>query len=403
MEAIAPEDFDLRSLPEFFYEDPFLTYRRLRSEAPVLPLPGGGFFLTRHRDLVEVYKNARVFSSDKRAQFAPAFGETTPLFEHHTTSLVFNDPPLHTHVRRAIGNALSSRMIEVIRTDLGNLVDSLLDSLETQDSFDLIADFASKIPVEIIGNLLGIPRESRGPLRRWSLAILGSLEVAAEQIVLDRGQEAVLEFTAFLREFVQLRRDHMTDGDDDIVSRLLRWRSGDFRFTESELYHQCIFLLNAGHETTTNLIGNSVVLLLKRPDVRGQLTKNPDLIETAIDEFLRFESPNQLGNRTTTREVTLGSVVIPANTVLTLCIGAANRDPEVFRSPEKLMISRLPNGHLAFGSGVHTCAGLNIARLEGREAILRLIQRFPRLSLDRQPTRALRARFRGYEAIPVRR
>ncbi len=402
VEPITPQEFDLKSLPDGFYDDPFPTYRRLRTEAPIKVLGDGGYLLTRHADLVEVYRNTRSFSSDKRAQFAPVFGEGSPLYEHHTTSLVFNDPPLHTHVRRAIGNALSNRMVEVLRTDLEDLVGGLLDDLDTADSFDLIADYAARIPVEIIGNMLRIPREARGPLRRWSLAILGSLEVSADDEVLRRGHEAVSEFLAFLEAFVSRHRERMTDDEDDILSRLLRWRAGDYRLDGAELYHQCIFLLNAGHETTTNLIGNSVDLLFRYPDILQQLQAEPDLIDSAIEEFLRFESPNQLGNRTTTQEVVLGDQLIPAGTVLTLCIGAANRDPEVFVEPEILKIDRDPNPHLSFGSGIHTCAGLNVARLEARVAILRLIERFPGLSKAGPALHARRARFRGFETLPAR-
>jgi len=400
--AIAPHEFDLRSLPETFYEDPFPTYRRLRTETPILGLPGGGYLLTRHRDLVEVYKNSRTFSSDKRAQFAPAFGEGSPLYEHHTTSLVFSDPPLHTNVRRAIGNALSTRMVEIMRKDVEMLVGEILESLEGKRSFDLVTDFASAIPVEIIGNLLRIPKVERGPLRRWSLAILGSLEVGLDEVRLRQGNEAVKEFLAFLEDFVDSRRDDLSEEDDDIISRLIRWRADDFRFTESELYHQCIFLLNAGHETTTNLISSGLVLLLRYPEVRRQLFADPKLIDTTIEEFLRYESPNQLGNRTTTKEVVLGGLRIPADTVLTLCIGAANRDPEIFSEPDSLDITRHPNPHLAFGSGIHTCVGLNVARLEARVAIVQLLQRFPSLALDGLAVRSKRARFRGFEAVPVR-
>jgi hypothetical protein len=193
----------------------------------------------------------------------------------------------------------------------------------------------------------------------------------------------------------------MTAADDDILVRLLRWESDGYRLTESELYHQCIFLLNAGHETTTNLIGNGVELLMRFPDVLGQLKKQPRLIDSAIEEVLRYESSNQLGNRTTTEDISIDGVQIPADTVLTLCIGAANRDPVVFDHPDVFNIERNPNPHLAFGSGIHTCAGLNVARLEGRIAIGKLIARFPRLKFTGAGQRAHRARFRGFKSLPM--
>ena len=321
--VIPPEQFDLGNLPDAFYVDPYPTYQRLRQEAPVLALPDGGWLLTRHADLSKVYRDPRTYSSDKRQQFAPVFGAQSPLFEHHTTSLVFNDPPLHTRVRKAIGNALSMRMVEIMQTSVVELVDELIGQLAEREEVDLIADFASAIPIEIIGNMLRVPRAERGPLRRWSLAILGGLEVAPTPAQLELGNASVREFLAYLEDFVPNCRRTMRDEDDDILSRLLRWEEDGYRLSPTELYHQCIFLLNAGHETTTNLIGNGVDLLLRYPHAQAQLRADPSLIDTAIEEMLRYESSNQLGNRTTTADVLIDDVAIPAGSVLTLCIGAS--------------------------------------------------------------------------------
>ena len=388
---------DLRNLPDEFYADPYPLYRRLREQTPVLELPDGGLFLTRYADLVAVYKDARRFSSDKRVQFAPVFGEGSPLYEHHTTSLVFNDPPLHTQVRKA----LSNKMVQMMQAGVDQLVEELLDGLAQRSRVDLISEFAAAIPVEIIGNMLGVPRAERGPLRRWSLAILGGLEVGLDERRMALGNQCVSEFLDYLRELVSSRRRALKDSDDDILARLLRWESDGYRLSEKELYHQCIFLLNAGHETTTNLIGNGVELLIRFPEAQQHLRDDPSLIDSGIEEMLRYESSNQLGNRTTTEDLEIGGVAIPAGTVLTLCIGAANRDPEVFADPEAFEISRQHNPHLAFGSGIHTCAGLNVARLEGRVAIGRLLQRFQTIQLDGEPRRAHRARFRGFETLPL--
>jgi hypothetical protein len=190
--------------------------------------------------------------------------------------------------------------------------------------------------------------------------------------------------------------------DDDILARLLRWEQDGYRFTRTALYHQCVFLLNAGHETTSNLIGNGVELLLRHPDQLALLREDPTLIDTAVEEVLRCESPNQLGNRTVTEDTELRGVPLPLGSILTLCIGAANRDLAVFPEPERFDIRRTPNPHLAFGAGIHTCAGLNVARLEGQVAIGRLIARFPALRLAGEPLRARRARFRGWESVPLR-
>ncbi len=396
------EDFDFGNLPDAFYDDPYPTYCLLRQESPTLRLPGGGLLLTRYDDLNRVYRDARGFSSDKRTQFAPVFGEDSALFEHHTTSLVFNDPPLHTRVRKAIGNALSMRMVEIMRLDLERLVDGLLDQFSTGAEVDLIADFAAAIPVAIIGDLLGVPVDERGPLRRWSLAILGALEAAPGASQLDEGNACVREFLDYLEELVRDRRERMRSADDDIMARLIRYEADGYRLDGAELYHQCIFLLNAGHETTTNLIGNSAELLLRLGHVRAALEADPHLIDTFIEEALRFESPNQLGNRTAVADCRIADVDVPAGTVLTLCIGAANRDPLQFDAADTFDIERNPNPHLAFGAGIHTCAGLHVARLEARTALLRLMERFPGFQAAGQPERARRARFRGFATLPVR-
>ncbi len=393
--------FDLRQLPARFYTDPYPDYAHLQAHTPILECADGSYLLTRYADLWQIYRDARHFSSDKTAQFAPRFGAGTPLYEHHTSSLVFNDPPLHTRVRKAIGNALSQQMVRVLQQDLTRLVDDLLARLADRQEVDLIADYAAAIPIEIIGNMLGVPPAERAPLRRWSLAILGALEVDLDDEGLQRGHACVSEFLDFLADFVPRRRARLRAHDDDILARLLRWMDAQGGLTPTELYHQCIFLLNAGHETTTNLIGNGVELLLRFSDARAALLAQPTLIDSAVEEILRFESPNQLGNRTTTQAVQVGDVRLPAGVHLTLCIGAANRDPAQFPHAQNFDITRSANAHLAFGAGIHTCAGLHVARLEGRIAILRLLQRYPGLALAAAPQRAARARFRGFSTLPV--
>jgi hypothetical protein len=166
------------------------------------------------------------------------------------------------------------------------------------------------------------------------------------------------------------------------------------------LLHNCIFLLNAGHETTTNLIGNGLVALSRHPDQKRRLIEQPELIKTAVEEVLRYESSNQLGNRMTTEPVELGGAALPAGTPVTLCIGAANRDPAQFRDPESFDVGRTPNRHLAFASGPHQCAGMALARLEGAIAISRFLARFPRYALNGEPVRGGRVRFRGFLSVP---
>ncbi len=392
--------FDLRSLPADFYEDPFPYYAALRAASPVRRLPDGSYLLTRYDDVEFVYKNPKIFSSDKKQEFGCKFG-ATPLFEHHTTSLVFNDPPLHTRVRRLINGALTPRAIGQIQPDLESLVDRLIERMQAKKSVDLIEDFAAAIPVEVIGNLLGVPRDERSPLRDWSLAILGALEPRLTPDAARRGNAAVEEFAEYLDGLIERRRTQGGPPDGDLISRLLYGEFEGQSLNRTELVQNCIFLLNAGHETTTNLIGNALVALAEHRDQRDRLLADPRLIKTAVEEFLRYESPNQLGNRITVQPVTLGGVAMPAGTQITLCIGAANRDPDEFLEPDNLDIGRSPNRHLAFGSGIHQCAGVGVARLEAATAIGRFVRRFPSYTLAGPPTRGGRARFRGFLRVPA--
>jgi cytochrome P450 len=396
-------DFDIEKLTAEFYADPYPTYRALREHAPVKRMPNGSYFLARYDDLLTAYKNTRLFSSDKKKEFAPKYGASL-LYEHHTTSLVFNDPPAHTRVRRLIMGALSPRAILGMEPDLIALVDRLLDNLAAKGEVDLIEDFAAAIPIEVIGNLLDVPEAERAPLRGWSLAILGALEPVIGAEAFARGNRAVKDFLSYLEILVERRRVKPGNPERDVLTRLIQGEhngedNGE-RLTEKELLHNCIFLLNAGHETTTNLIGNGLVALSAHPTEKTRLIENPALIKTAVEEILRFESSNQLGNRITTEPVELGGVTMAAGTSVTLCIGAANRDERQFNEPETLDIGRNPNRHLAFGTGAHQCAGMALARLEGAVAISRFLARFPAYALKGPPVRGGRARFRGFLSVP---
>lgn len=412
---------DLRDLPADFYANPYPVYAWLRAHEPVRRMPDGTYFLSRHADLVQVYRDAKTFSSDKKVEFGPKYNHApfgsdaapAPLFEHHTTSLVFNDPPLHTRVRRLIMGALTRRAIADMEPGLVALVDRLLDAIQANGTGDLIEDFASAIPVEIIGNLLGVPHADRGPLRDWSLAILGALEPRLTPQQEALGNQSVLAFCDYLRELVADRRLRPGDPQHDVLTRLIQGEpdAGGEQLSEIELLQNCIFILNAGHETTTNLIGNALVALQEWPTQKAWLLQGlraasddveamQTLLTPAVDEFLRFESSNQLGNRRALAAIKVGGMELPAGALVTLCIGAANRDPAIFAKPEQLDLQRTDNRHLAFGFGVHQCAGLSLARLEGRIAIGRFLQRFPGYRLLSPPVRGGRARFRGFLKAP---
>jgi cytochrome P450 len=393
------KDFDLEKLTPEFYVNPYPTYRALRENEPIKRLPNGALFLTRYDDLVTAYKNTKAFSSDKKKEFAPKYGASL-LYEHHTTSLVFNDPPIHTRVRRLIMGALSPRAIAEMEGDLVPLVDRLLDAIAAKGSFDLIGDFAAAIPIEVIGNLLDVPHDEREPLRDWSLAILGALEPVITEAAFARGNKAVQDFLAYLEVLVERRRAKPGNPERDVLTRLILGEADGERLTAKELLHNCIFLLNAGHETTTNLIGNGLVALSEHVSEKARLIAQPETIKTAVEEMLRYESSNQLGNRMTVEQIALGGLTLPAGTPVTLCIGAANRDPAQFPDPERFDIGRTPNRHLAFATGAHQCAGMELARLEGAIAISHFLARFPDYVLGGEPVRGGRVRFRGFLSVP---
>ena len=392
--------FQLTRPPLDFIDDPYPYYTALREHDPVHPLEAGGVLISRHEDALAVYRNPQA-SSDKKEEFRPKFGES-PLYEHHTTSLVFSDPPLHTRVRRLIMGALNQRAIARMEHDVTTLVEQLLERMGEAREADFIEDFAMQIPIEVIGNLLGVPRGERGPLREWSIAILSGLEPAPGAALLERGNRAVSEFKQYLRGLVAERKRAPGDPQVDVLTRLIQGEQDGERLTENELCHNCIFMLNAGHETTTNLIGNGAWLLLEHPGELARLRDEPGLLNTAIEEMLRYEGPIQLNNRRLAAPMEVCGRTLPAGTFITIGIGAANRDPLQFPDAGRFDVARRPNRHLAFGQGDHACAGMNVARMEARIALGRLLARFRRIEFAGAPERDRRIRFRGFRRLPVR-
>jgi cytochrome P450 len=399
--------FDLKRLEPSFLADPFPLYRALREHDPVHRMPDGSFFLSRYDDCAAVYRDPATWSSDKKVDFRPNFGASS-LYEHHTTSLVFNDPPYHSRVRKLLAPAFAPRALAALEPRIAALVDRLLDRAAAQGGMDLIADFAAAIPLQLIGDMLGVPGDQRGPLRDWSLAILGALEPVLSTEQFSRGTRAVDDFKRYLRDLVERRLSEPSADEGEILSKLIAASElsaagqPDEALSELELLHNCIFILNAGHETTTNLIGNGVDLLIRHPDAMNDLRAHPELTESAVEEFLRMESSNQLGNRRAAADTVLSGVAMPRGTYVHIGIGAANRDPAQFPDPDRLDIRRHPNRHLAFGTGIHACAGMSLARMEAQVAIRALLRRFAVIERAGEPVRSGRARFRGFLRYPLR-
>jgi cytochrome P450 len=312
-------------------------------------------------------------------------------------------------VRKLLAPAFAPRALRALSPRIEALVDDLLYRAAAHGGMDLIGDFAAAIPVKLIGDMLGVPEGERAPLRGWSLAILGALEpvLSAEQRA--RGIGAVDAFKAYLHDLVRRRVQERNRDEGEILSKLIAATDlsegdgqDDERLSELELIHNCIFILNAGHETTTNLIGNGVDLLIRHPGAVRELRAHPELIESSVEEFLRMESSNQLGNRRASRDTVLAGVAMPRGTYVHIGIGAANRDPAQFPEPDRLDIRRHPNRHLAFGTGIHACAGMSLARMEARLAIGALVRRFSVIERAGECVRGGRARFRGFLRYPLR-
>ncbi len=393
-------NFDVSNLSVEFLDDPFPTYRALRELDPVHQNSDGSYFLTRYADLNVAYKN-KAMSSDKKVDFKPNFGDS-PLYVHHTTSLVFNDDPYHARVRRLLAAAFTPRKLNELKPIIETVTSNLLDKLAEQKEFDLMDDYALVLPTEIIANMLGIDDETRPLLHNYSNKILGALDPAISKQTLDEGNDAVTEFGDYLAGLIKHRRANPDEGGQgEVLAALIFGEVNGETLSDVELVQNCIFLLNAGHETTANLTANGIGVLLDYPDQFKRLVEDSSLIETAVNEFLRFDSPVQLGNRKLTDDVEIGGKVLKKDTYLHLALGGANRDPDVFDDPESVDIGRKKNPHFAFASGRHICLGNTLSRIEGCTAIGKLIERFPGLRPNGERQRLRRARFRGYAHFPV--
>jgi len=393
--------FDLNAIDQDFIDDPFPTLRKLREHDPVHRNPDGSLYLTRYEDVLSAYRNPAM-SSDKKVAFKEKFGEG-PLYTHHTTSLIFNDPPYHTTVRKLLSVAFTPRKLREMEPLIAQVVDGLLDRLEDEKEFDFIPNYAMALPTEIISFMLGIPEEHRHLLRPYSLKILGALDPVVPEDRLKAGHDAVAEFGELLTELIAQRRakGDQTGAQGEVLAALIFGEAEGRTLTELELVQNCIFLLNAGHETTTSMVGNGVGMLLDHPDQLHRLQTDPSLIASAVEEILRYQSPLQIGNRMATNDVEFGGETFPAGTYVHVSIAGANRDPAEFDNPENVDISRRPNRHLAFAMGHHICLGATLARLEGKIAIGRLVERFPNIRRNGPSEHLGLARFRGYNHLPV--
>lgn len=386
MHAPTLDEVDASLISPAFYADPYPIYRQLRANDPVHWSDTlGGWLLTRYDDVLDTLRDPARFSSQGRMLAALNHlppgerAQVRPLEEHFSVGLISADPPDHRRLRTLVTAAFTPRVVEQMRPRVQALVDEALDAARERGDMDLIRDLAYPLPAIVIAEMLGAPAGDRDRFKVWSdgiLAFQGTGRVTPE--ILDRAQRDLLEMRAFLGELLTHRR--RVPGED-LLGRLVAAEAAGDKLSEAELLTLCVNLLTAGHETTTNLIGNGLLTLLRHPDQMRRLAEDPGLMPTAVEEMLRFESPLQRNPRRVVEDVEVGGKVLRRGDFVLQILGSANRDPARFAEPERFDIARQPNRHMAFGFGIHFCVGAPLARLEAPIAIGTVLRRLPRLEL----------------------
>ncbi len=384
--------------PEFV-ADPYPTYHRLRAEEPVYHSPLGFWVLTRYEDVVASLRDPRL-AKEAIATFVAERLGITPI--GIGLSMLDRDPPDHTRLRGLVSKAFTPRVVEVLRPHIQQIVDGLLDGVESRGEMDLIEDFAYPLPVIVICEMLGVPVEDRDRFKSWGLDIARGLDavlLGPESEVVKRSTTSRMALANYFRDLIARRR---AEPRADMLTDLIAAEEAGDKLTENELLATCILLLVAGHETTVNLIGNGSLALLRHPDQLQRLRDNPGLIGTAVEELLRFDGPVQRTARIPSEDITIGGKLIPKGDMVMPFIGAADRDPAQFPEPDRLDIGRGDNRHIAFGWGIHFCLGAPLARVEGQIAINTLVRRLPKLALATDaPAFRQSLTLRGLTALPV--
>jgi pimeloyl-[acyl-carrier protein] synthase len=381
-----------------FRDNPYPLYRQLHATAPVQWNDVlEAWTLARYADVIFSLTDPR-FSADRSIQ--PADSSWV------AKSMLVSDPPDHTRLRALVQKAFTPRMIDQLRPRIIAIIGELLDRIAERDGqFDLIADLAYPLPVVVIAELLGVPSEDRSVFHEWSALLAASLDPLVSAELMQRVLPAREALHTYLRGIIaERRREPKSDLISALVSveepTLKRGASGD-ALSEPELVVMCTLLLIAGHETTVNLIGNGMLALLQHRDQYERLQRSPELIGTAVEELLRFDSPVQMTGRLLTEPVEIGGHSMQAGDWVLPLLGAANHDPLQFPDPDRLDIGRNPNPHVAFGRGIHFCLGAPLARVEGQLTIGALLRRFPKLELAGTPVRRNQITLRGLSSLPV--
>lgn len=387
-----------------FYQDPYPIFAKLRGEAPVFWSEKGDYWLVTSYEFareilgdLHFEKGARRFKAlDMLAKFIP----NKEMLCFRQQSMLNQNPPDHTRLRSLVNKAFTPSMIAKMRSHIESIANELLDKVESKKEFDLVADFSFPLPATVIAEMLGVPAQDRDRFKGWSHALVGVLEPNPRVLNVAKTIHAYKELTDYLKPLVEERR---REKREDLISALVESEEEGNRLTEAELLSNTVLLLIAGHETTTNLIGNGILALLRNPEQMDALKQNPDLMPGAVLEFLRYDSPVQMVRRIADCELEIGGKeVLPEQNVI-VALGAANRDPSMFAEPDKLDITRANAGkHLAFGHGIHHCLGSTLAETEAQIAIGTMLRRLPNFKLKTEKLEHKEPfSLRGLKSLPL--
>ncbi len=384
-----------------FRANPYPYYQMMHQYAPIFFHPDWQmWFVSRYDDVVKILREPHFGREFNRRNGTFEVPEAQrPLVDMQWLWMLLRDPPDHTRLRGLVHKAFTPKTVEQMRERVQATADRLIGAVEPNGAMDVIADLAKPLPVTVIAEMIGVPDSDHPLFKRWSDMLAPTLDLDDREETYLTGTKATVEFTDYLHALIAERR---AQPKDDLLTALIAAEEAGDRLSEAELVATVILLLLAGHETTTNLIGNGTLALLRHPDQLALLRDNPALGRGAVEELLRYDSPVQLTGRTAAAEVEIGGQVIQAGQYAATLIGAANHDPLQFANPDALDITRADNHHLAFGQGIHFCLGAPLARMEGQIAFAALLRRLPTLALaDDAPTYRDNLTLRGLNALPV--
>ncbi|RJS56354.1 cytochrome P450 [Bacillus subtilis] len=381
-----------------FLKNPYPFYERLRAVHPIHK----GSFLKYPGWYVTGYEEAAAILKDARFKVRTPLPETSIKYQDlqcvQNRMMLFQNQPDHRRLRTMASGAFTPRMAECYRSYIDETVRRLLDQVQGEKKMEVISDFAFPLASFVIANIIGVPEEDREQLKDWAASLIQTIDFTRSRKALTEGNHIAVQAMAYFRELIQKRKRHP---QQDMISMLLKRKEKD-KLTEEELASTCLLLAIAGHETTVNLISNSILCLLQHPEQLLKLKENPDLIGSAIEECLRYESPTQMTARVASEDIDISGVTIRQGEQVYLLLGAANRDPIRFTNADVFDLTRSPNPHLSFGHGHHICLGSSLARLEAQIAVNAILQRMTGLKLaDSERRYRPLFGFRALEELPV--